>query len=375
MNIGFIEFLNNKTLFYDKIDYEVINKAWEILRPYTQIPYVIHLVGTNGKGTTGRFIASFLKQQNKSVLHYTSPHIELFNERIWIDGNLIDDTILEKTHQFFISIFPQHIIKQLTYFEYTTLMAIYNASGFDYLVLEAGLGGEFDATNVLENNLSVIPSIGMDHMNFLGNTLEQIATTKLKSCDNSFIFGEGVPKELYFLKSTILKGKKEIKLNKDLKLSKTPHIPQYLQDNLQLALSVLEYLGLFSDDLELELISGRFEKFTDNITLDVGHNPLAALKIQEELQDKKINLIYNSYKDKNYKEVLEILKNNISILYILPCNDDRIEKTEILSNMCENLQIQVKLFDNEIKKDEEYLVFGSFKVVEEFKNRFKSNEK
>ena len=68
--------------------------------------------------------------------------------------------------------------KKLTYFEYTTLLAFYLSKDFDYLVLEAGLGGEFDATNVVENNLSLITTIGLDHQSFLGNTVREIAMTQ-----------------------------------------------------------------------------------------------------------------------------------------------------------------------------------------------------
>jgi dihydrofolate synthase/folylpolyglutamate synthase len=67
------EFLNHKTMFYDKIDYTVIKKSWDILKKYIKTPYVIHIIGTNGKGSTGRFLASFLRQLGFDTLHYSSP--------------------------------------------------------------------------------------------------------------------------------------------------------------------------------------------------------------------------------------------------------------------------------------------------------------
>lgn len=372
---NFLEFIDSKTLFYDKIDYDVINKAWKILQCHVKIPYVIHIIGTNGKGTTGRFLASFLYQNQKNVLHYTSPHIEQFNERIWINNQLVEDKDLQSTHQFFLSIFPDDIIRQLTYFEYTTLMAIYLSSGFDYIVLEAGLGGEFDATNVIENNLTVVPSIGLDHMDFLGDTIQEIASTKLRSCDNRYIFGIDISNDVLELKKTILKDKEEIKLNTKLFVQSQNILPKYLQNNLLLALNVLEYLQLYSNDLKIDLIEGRFEKYKDNIILDVGHNPLAAKMVQDELKEKKIILIYNSYKDKDYKEVLSILKNNIAKVYVLECDDERIENKDIMLEYIQSLDLQAQLFTLEVLNDEDqFFVFGSFKVVDTFK-KIVENEK
>ena len=107
-------FLEQKTLFYTKIEYETIKKSWEMLSSCIRLPYVIHIVGTNGKGTTGRFIASCLMQSNKKVLHYTSPHIINFNERIWINGSNANDDILEKAHQKLLMILSPQLLTKLT---------------------------------------------------------------------------------------------------------------------------------------------------------------------------------------------------------------------------------------------------------------------
>jgi len=367
MQEDFLNFINNKTLFYDKIDYAIINKAWDILKKHVKLPYVIHIVGTNGKGTTGRFIASFLNQLDKQVIHYTSPHIEEFNERIWINGNNVSDRVLQATHKKFLQIFPDTIIKQLTYFEYTTLMAIYISSDFDYIVLEAGLGGEFDATNVVTNNLSVIPSIGLDHMDFLGDSIEQIASTKLRSCDNAYIFGLDMPQEVLKLKNTVLKDKKEILFKQWHLYDLDIKLPKYLQNNLLLAINTMMYLGFNVKGLDFQLIEGRYEHYLPNVIVDVGHNPLAATMIQKELGKKQVNFIYNSYRDKNYKAVLGILKENITTLYIIECADERILDTFTLKQVADTLNIKVEIFNNELLDIEEYFVFGSFKVLETFK--------
>jgi len=348
----------------------VIAKSWSILKNYIKLPFVIHIIGTNGKGSTGRFLASFLNQQNKTVLHYSSPHILKFNERIWINGEDISDNKLNQAHSKLQEILPITLIKKLTYFEYTTLIALLLSSNMDYLVLEAGLGGEFDATNVVKNDFTVIPSIGLDHQDFLGDTIEEIATTKMRSCDNSFILGLDISQKVLDVKDDILKNKNEIFIDKNIELSdKHKQLPKYLQNNLLLSLRVLRYLDFKDFNYKLPLLFGRFQKITQNITIDVGHNPLAAKVILQELKqnNKKIILVYNSYKDKDYTSVLNILKPIIKEVQIINCKDDRMVQKDILVEILNNLSINIKTFDiMNLSIENDYLIFGSFIVVEEF---------
>lgn len=374
--INLEDFLKKKTLYYDKIDYNTISTSWNILKHHINIPYVIHIVGTNGKGTTGRFISSFLYQQNKKVLHYTSPHIIKFNERIWINGQDINDYQLELGHIKLQEILPDNLLDILTYFEYTTLLAIYLSSGFDFLVLEAGLGGEFDATNIVENDLSVFTTIGLDHQNFLGNTLEDIATTKIKSCNNKYILGEQISNLKLKAVDEVLKNKNNIILNQNLEINEDiSKLPLYLKKNLTLALNVLNYLGLFNPNFRIEKLSSRFEHLTPNIIVDVGHNPLAASVILEALEkeNKKVILIYNSYKDKDYKKVLTILKPIIKHIEIIDCkNDNRIVDKNILIDVIDKLEIKRETYNiKNLNNNFTYLVFGSFLVVENFLKEYK----
>jgi len=367
MNQTLEEFLEYKTLYYDKIDYDVIKKGWEQLKSHISLPYVIHIVGTNGKGSTGRFLASFLNQLNKKTIHYTSPHIIKFNERIWINGKDSSDDQLNKSHINLQNILSQDILEKLTYFEYTTLLALYLSDGYDYIVLEAGLGGEFDATNVVENNLTVVPSIGLDHMDFLGDTIEEIATTKLKSCDNSYILAIDINPIVLNIEKNVLKNKNKIYFDNNVTIKNIELLPKYLQNNIRLSLNVLKYLNLSNNNLKIDTITGRFQKIYKNITIDVGHNTLAANAIVRELKDKQIVLVYNSYKDKDYTNILKVFKNNIKEVQIIFCDDKRIVEYNILQSVCKELDIKCSIFNiNKINNNEEYLVFGSFKVVEEF---------
>jgi dihydrofolate synthase/folylpolyglutamate synthase len=367
-NINFFEFLNNKTLYYDKIDFKTIKNSWEKLSSYIKLPYVIHIVGTNGKGTTGRYIASSIYQNKKNVIHYSSPHIIDFNERIWINGKNSSNQQLQNAHKHLLKILDNDLLEKLTYFEYTTLICLYMSSNMDYIVLEAGLGGEFDATNVVKNDLTVVPSVGLDHVEFLGNTIKKIATTKLKSCDSKYILGIDIHKDVLEVKDEILQDKIELRLDQNIALNNiSVNLPLYLKNNLILAMNVIQYLKLDHINIVIDEVFGRCQKIENNITVDVGHNVLAANVIKKEFINKKIILIYNSYKDKNYASILEVLKDIIIEVQVIDCIDERMCSIQDIERTIKNLNIKVKKFNFlTMKNDTEYLVFGSFKVVETF---------
>ena len=377
------EFLEHKTLYYDKIDFTVVKSSWQILSQKIKLPFVIHIVGTNGKGSTGRFLAHYLHKTDYKVLHYSSPHIMKFNERIWINGNDVSDENLEIAHRFLQELYEIELLEKLTYFEYTTLLAFYLSKDFDYLVLEAGLGGEFDATNVVENNLSLITTIGLDHQSFLGSTVEKIAATKMRSVDNKMIVGyqvfDEVIKTAYEVKKQILEQRNRyIEIIEVIEFDKYPineKFASYLKRNLHLVIACLNELKIpintkLFDDVPL---FGRCQKIASNITIDVGHNPLAAEVIKKEFENKKITLIYNSYADKDYVEVLNILKPIIKELIIIELDDKRIVKKEELQKVIKQLNITTQE-TIKIEENKEYLVFGSFLVVEKFLSLIGFNE-
>ena len=378
------KFLEFKTLYYDKIDFTTVEFSWNLLSQKISLPFVIHIVGTNGKGSTGRFLSHFLNKSNYKVLHYSSPHIVKFNERIWINGNDVADDTLETAHKFLQELYPLDLLEKLTYFEYATLLSFYLSKDYDYLVLEAGLGGEFDATNVVKNNLSLITTIDLDHQSFLGNSVEEIAETKMRSVDNKMIIGYQVHESIYKIalkvKEQILEERNtKITIDKVQKFDKyklNKKYASYLKRNLHLVIACLEELDIdinfnFFDDVKL---FGRCQKIEKNITIDVGHNPHAAKVLKEEFINKKITLIYNSYKDKDYEEVLKILKPIINKIIIIDIDDKRIVPKNNLLKIIDKLNIMkddtIKINDNE-----EYLVFGSFLVVEKFLYLIGTNEK
>ncbi|WP_457748415.1 bifunctional folylpolyglutamate synthase/dihydrofolate synthase [Sulfurimonas sp.] len=376
-------FLDNKPLYYDKIDYTRMPKIYERIKKFIKIPKIIHLVGTNGKGTTGRFLASALFSMGFCTGHYTSPHILEFNERIWLDGKNVSDEILNKTHIKLLSLLTPEEAEGLSYFEYTTFLAIFLYQECDYIVLEAGLGGEYDATAVFENILTLITPIDFDHEAFLGSDIKSIAKTKLNAIQKRAVLGKQTHSEVLDMAqkiaqikdvviseyTTFLDAYDYIKIEKIAQNNKLPH---YLQENLMLSIAALKILGLEYDvaDFNKAKLFGRLSRVDENIFVDVGHNTLAAQSIYEALKENKYILVYNSYKDKNYKNILRILQPIIYHVELIDIDDERIEEAEILMQVMKELEIKYKRFKT-IQKHQNYLVFGSFSVVESFLKEYR----
>ncbi len=371
-------FLDAKPLFYEEIDYDRMPRVYAKIKEEFRLPKIIHLIGTNGKGTTGRFLATALFNTHKSVGHYTSPHILNFNERIWLNGSDISYEKLNSAHEGLLKLLSKEDAASLSYFEYTTLLTMYIYQDLEYVVLEAGLGGEHDATAVFENILTLVTPIGKDHEAFLGNTLEEIARTKLNAIQKSAIIANQkhskvleVVEDIVSKRSLSIQNLEEfLDANDRVKIeqiAKENSLPSYLVDNLKLAISALKRLKLSydKDTFHNSRLFGRLTEYKKNILLDVGHNALAAIEIAKSLKDSKYTLVYNSYKDKNYREILKILKPIIEGVELISIDDERAENLEVLEKILENLEIQYSTF-NEVDPHKNYLVFGSFSVVESF---------
>jgi dihydrofolate synthase/folylpolyglutamate synthase len=372
-------FLENKPLYYKEIDHERVHIAYGILKPHIKRPKTVHIVGTNGKGSTGRVLAHLAYMGGLSVGHYSSPHIVRFNERIWLNGANVDDETLETAHQRLFAILGRNISNELSYFEYTTLLAFVLFEHCDLMVLEAGLGGEFDATNVCNKELSIITPIGIDHQAFLGDSIEKIATTKIRSIQKQALLAPQPYSEVVEVAKKIAKKKgAKIFLSKDI-ANKSKELkrvvspkgwPEYLAKNATVALQALDILDIaYSvDDLKTLELFGRFYPVANNIRIDVGHNPLAAKAIVDALE-KSVVLIYNSLDDKDYKEVLSILKPKVKRVEIIKINSQRATTLKEIERALKEAGLEYSYFENSIDEDENYLVFGSFYVVEEFLKR------
>lgn len=372
-------FLEHKPLFYEVIDTARMPHAYQSVKEHFKLPRIVHIVGTNGKGTTGRFLAQMLHACGLHVGHYTSPHIIKFNERIWIDGRDIDDATLELYHQKLFFLLGLQFQESLSYFEYTTLLAmLIFCDQCDFVVLEAGLGGEFDATNVFEKVLSIITPIGIDHQAFLGESIGEIAQTKINSVKNDFVLAKQYDEEVYGIArdkaSQIDKKLFEVASFFDDQtcenitsfVSKQGY-SDFLGDNFVTAFCALRVLGYDNDldTLQPLCLKGRCQKIYPNVTIDVGHNQMAALALVKHFGKNKVILVYNSLKDKNYHAILEILKPIVSEIQVIEIQSPRAAEKEALYLSAGSLHMDISPFLG-IKRENEYLVFGSFLVVESF---------
>jgi len=378
---GFSQFLQDKPLYYKEIDHERVHIVYALLKSHIKHPKTVHIVGTNGKGSTGRIISHLAYKSGLSVGHYTSPHILKFNERIWLNGEDACDEVLEVAHQKLFILLGKEMSDALSYFEYTTLLAFVVFESCDLMVLEAGLGGEFDATNVCDKALSVITPIGVDHQAFLGDTIEEIAGTKIRSIQKQVLLAVQpydvvveVAKKIATEKGTVLRQAKEPSCNV-AELVEANGWADYLIENSTVALQALDILNIKYDvnDLKSLELFGRFYPLRPNIRIDVGHNPLAAKAIEKAL-DKKVVLIYNSLDDKAYEEVLSILKPKVKRVEIIKIHSQRATTLEEIEKALENVGLAYSYFENNIDENEDYLVFGSFYVVEEFLKQRKERD-
>lgn len=191
-----VDYTLSVPLFAAKLGTDNLNKILDLMnRPERNYP-VVHVAGTNGKGSTCLFLASILQKAGYRVGVFTSPHLVKINERIRINDSVISDedflASFEETMKY-ISLAKKQGIGHPSFFEFMFLMAAiyFKNQQVDYVIFETGMGGRLDATNVVNPVLSIITSIGLDHTQFLGDTIEQIAKEK------AGIIKKGVP-VIYF---------------------------------------------------------------------------------------------------------------------------------------------------------------------------------
>ncbi|MBS0626460.1 MAG: bifunctional folylpolyglutamate synthase/dihydrofolate synthase [Verrucomicrobia bacterium] len=255
---------------------------------------IVHIAGTNGKGSVCYKIATALQAEGYKVGLYTSPHIETFHERIRINGQMISQEAIE-------TLLPPLLHLNLgTFFELTTALAFayFAAEEIDIAVLEVGLGGRYDATNVVHPILSVITSIHYDHMHLLGNTLEEIAQEKagIIKPNAPYVLGPRVPLE------GVLRAK--------------PASGFYDSENSAIAKLALEVLGVSHSSIEAGLKVRppcRFEVIDGRFVLDVAHNPDGIEKLiqaaHSHFPDRKLHFIAAFSQDKDVAECLKILRS------------------------------------------------------------------
>jgi dihydrofolate synthase/folylpolyglutamate synthase len=372
------EFLNSKPLYYTKFDPNRIKKAYKLIKDKINHPQRVQIIGTNGKGSTGRALAFLAYKSGLNVGHFSSPHIMSFKERFWINNSFASDDILKEAHNKLYNMLGKDVAVSLSYFEYQALLAFVLYENCDLQVMEAGLGGEYDATSVVTYDLNLITPIGFDHSDFLGDSLKDIASTKLKAVDKRALISFQTYKEVLEIAKNILKDKEVFYIEDFLKnnhktfdiikyIASKKSWPNFLVQNIYSAVCALDILKIDYnlDNLNNLEIFGRFYKFKKNIIIDVGHNALAANAIKNALNNK-VTLIFNILSDKDALSVLKILKPKINEVLIIKIDTKRAIKKEKLIEILNSLNIKYRDFNGTLDKNKNYLVFGSFYTVQAF---------
>ncbi len=373
----------------------------------------IHIAGTNGKGSTSSFIASILSEMNFKVGLYTSPHLVRFNERIRIDGKEIEDDFLVEMINF---LKPQIEKIKPTFFEVTTAIAFeyFSEKKVDYGVIETGLGGRLDSTNVLLPEVSVITKIGFDHKEFLGYTIEKIAREKAgiikekipviisQNEENVKIIFKEISAEknspIIFVDENYFHSNLEQSIEKMTaqvysKISGINYsilstmIGDFQIENIKTSIATVE--NLFPEHNLKEIIfngirnlmfrlRGRFEIINTKpkIILDTCHNSDAIrnfiLSLNKLIQNPKL-AVFGIMKDKEIDDVIELIESSFEKIFLC---EARIERSMNVFELAKKFkQSKIETFNSvetavrealiKFLEDEVVVIFGSNFIVGE----------
>lgn len=376
---------------------------------------VIHITGSNGKGSVAHFLFSILKESGIKSGLYTSPHLLNVRERIITNDGIISESLFYDIVLQIKKIIEDKKIK-LTYFEFLTVVAFvaFKKLKVKIAVIEAGLGGRFDATNINYKNkiISIITSIDLEHTNYLGKTKKLILLEKEKIISKCFAVCNVKNRKL---KSILIKlhGKKilfpddffeikKIKQKKDLLeillkkkeggliSVKTYMIEPIQAENILTVLTCFYILGKrklinislkkITTGIKKTIIPGRFTKYRKGYYLSVSHNPAAIkemLKAAKNIAgDRRIVYIYSSLKDKDIRGIFRILSHEKNIYVILTkINNERAMSIEKLLKIIVKYNIKYYVeSDNymalkkayKLRKDGIIIIGGSFYLVNKF---------
>lgn len=349
-----LEYISQTNKFGIRLGLENIGKLLELLGNPQETLNIIHIAGTNGKGSVCSFVSNILRESGYKVGLYTSPYLEIFTERIRVNGENIpqDDVarIIELIKEK-IEIMVEEGYAYPTEFEVVTAMAFYYYSEqkVDFVALEVGLGGRYDATNVITKSLvSVIASISLDHTGILGDTIEKIAYEKAGIIkENGVVLVYDQTDEAKDVIKSVCNEKKAeyIEVNFDDVNIKKSDINSQIYDctvmkeiykdleikligehqinNSILAMSVIKYLkdiklaNISEESIRKGLITtkwpGRIEKIKENpiFIIDGAHNEDGAKSLAKALdknfKDRKLTLLIGMLEDKDIDSVLDIL--------------------------------------------------------------------
>ena len=368
-----IKLLTSKDNFYIDLSLNRIKKALERLNNPQDTLKCIHVAGTNGKGSVCAMLESILREAGFKTGLYTSPHIWEYTERIKVNGN---DISKERFAQYTEKICSLGV--HLTEFEILTIIAFlyFKDENVDIVVLETGLGGRLDATNVIKSNLcAIITQIDLDHTDRLGNTKEEIAQEKAgiikpdcpvitsmgyeairdkaDECDSMFILTSPYVNPDY-AEALALKGQHQI-------------------ENLALVITAIEYL--FKDITTETIKSGlkkvkhpcRFEYRKDkNLVIDASHNPNGITALRNNLDlyfpNEKRRFVFGALKTKDYEKMMDILFSDGDEIYLNGFDYPNACTFEELISKC---KYNAKKYINQdiLTNDKLNIICGSFYMI------------
>ena len=353
----------------------------------------IHVAGTNGKGSTSHMLASIFQESGYKVGLYTSPHLKDFRERIRINGTEIEKNFVVTFVKDQLNFFNHN---NISFFEMTVALAFeyFSKSKVDIAIIETGLGGRLDATNIIIPELSIITNIGKDHSEFLGNNIIDIANEK------AGIIKKEIPVVLSEYQKEVFSvfQKMAIKLNSKIYVADQEYFEEYKTDlnggyqkkNIKGVLKLLSLLNNFKiskNDLKTGLLNvmkntglkGRLEfiNYNPKVVVDVGHNIEAfkeIIKYLETVVYQDLKLILGFVKGKDFKNILDLLPRNATYYFCKP-NTTRGLPTDEIFEYSKKIGLKAGKFPsvksaylsclNESSKDDLIFVGGSNFVVSE----------
>lgn len=354
----------------------------------------IHIGGTNGKGSTSNMLASVLQEAGYKVGLYNSPHLVDFTERIKINGELVDKEFVYNFIQK-LKTLPGDI--RPSFFEFTTVMAFeyFKQKQVDFAIIEVGLGGRLDSTNIIQPMVSAITNVQLDHQNILGNSVEEIAAEK------AGIIKENTPvvcgDENEAVKKIIAEKARQLhaplidatvittEYQSDLK-------GNYQKKNIRVVLALVDELRkqnvqISEENIKSGLLNvqkntnflGRWFEFSKEplVICDTGHNQAGLEEVFAQLNsiEKHKHIILGFVEDKKIDEVLKILPANSDYYFAKPYvnrgrnpkdYEDQLKKSKISYQIFEKLQDAYLSAKQKVKNNEMIFVGGSNFIVGEF---------
>ncbi len=366
--IDAINWVQSQLKFRPKTSLEHVKKALEMLSLDMSKIKKVHVTGTNGKGSVCMFITKILVDAGYKVGTFTSPYLIDFNERIKLNNeNINDSDLLVQLNKIYAlnERYKNETGETLSFFELLTLAAFdyFSEEEVDVMVVEVGIGGLLDSTNIINYDASVITNVGFDHMKQLGNTLESIASNKLGILKNGNQLFTTVSSELHEFFINYCKQMnadyKIIDINEIESISDFPNVMKYneniyklsllgnhQQQNAALAIEVVEFLfpkidyHSINQSLSTTVYPGRLETVLDNVLLDGAHNMHAInsliFSLHSTFKMYNIHVLFSALSDKEPVEMLKVLALHVKSITTTAFPDTRYESLAFLPYRFEN---------------------------------------